>query len=194
MAITRVNRKQKTYYLHQGQTKTGKPKYFFSMKSEGELVETIPDSFEVYENPRGQVFLRKIQAKIITDDEIAVVEAGMKQFSQVERFIIDVKKEIVSIFTPDQDIATLSETLASTALFFYQDPKKIQQGLERSLTYSSDLQFVLRDKQKRLFQTQRYCCLGRIDAWINIGAVDRLETLVQLYVKHIGQESFYDLH
>jgi len=34
MAITHVNTKGKTYYLHQGVTKTGKPKYHFTMKSE----------------------------------------------------------------------------------------------------------------------------------------------------------------
>jgi hypothetical protein len=35
MPITHVNAKGKTYYLHQGVTKTGKPKYHFAMKSDG---------------------------------------------------------------------------------------------------------------------------------------------------------------
>ena len=51
MPITHVNAKGKTYYLHQGVTKTGKPKYHFAMKSEGALVQSIPDGFEIYENP-----------------------------------------------------------------------------------------------------------------------------------------------
>ncbi len=40
MPITHVNAKGKTYYLHQGVTKTGKPKYHFAMKSEGALVQS----------------------------------------------------------------------------------------------------------------------------------------------------------
>jgi hypothetical protein len=40
MPITHVNAKGKTYYLHQGTTKTGKPKYHFAMKSEGTLADT----------------------------------------------------------------------------------------------------------------------------------------------------------
>ena len=56
MTITYTNRSLQTYYLHQGTTKTGKPKYFFSKKSEGNLVEQIPDGFEIYENPNAQVF------------------------------------------------------------------------------------------------------------------------------------------
>ena len=30
MPVTHVNRKQDTYYLHVGRTKTGKPRYWFS--------------------------------------------------------------------------------------------------------------------------------------------------------------------
>ena len=43
MPITHVNAKGQTYYLHQGMTKTGKPKYHFAMKSEGTLAASIPD-------------------------------------------------------------------------------------------------------------------------------------------------------
>src|SRR5437667_10363870 len=71
--ITHTNAKGKTYYLHQGTTKTGKPKYYFSMESNGELAESIPDGFEIYENPNAQVFLRRIPAKDITDDAREVV-------------------------------------------------------------------------------------------------------------------------
>src|ERR1700752_3044597 len=72
--ITHTNAKGKTYYLHQGTTKTGKPKYHFSMQSEGTLAKSIPAGFEIYENPNAQVFLRRIPPKIITDEERKVVE------------------------------------------------------------------------------------------------------------------------
>ena len=58
MAIEYINRKGDTYYLHERKTKTGKPKYHFSMKKDGELVESIPHGYEIYENPNAQVFLR----------------------------------------------------------------------------------------------------------------------------------------
>ena len=63
MPITHTNAKGKTYYLHQGTTKTGKPKYHFSMQSEGTLAETIPadSSFTKIPMPRSSsaVFLRR---------------------------------------------------------------------------------------------------------------------------------------
>ncbi|KKM87650.1 hypothetical protein LCGC14_1266760 [marine sediment metagenome] len=56
MLVTYINRKEDIYYLHKGKTKTGKPKYFFSKKRNGDLVEKIPDGYEIYENPNAQVF------------------------------------------------------------------------------------------------------------------------------------------
>lgn len=56
------------------------------------------------------------------------------------------------------------------------------------------LQFVLADNEKRLFTTWRYCYLGSIDDWIPIGKTDTLSKLVAKYVRHVGEESYYDLH
>jgi hypothetical protein len=78
MTATYTNRKGKTYYLHQGKTKLGNPKYFFALSDQGNLVKAIPSGYEVYENPKGLVFLRRIQTQIITDEEVAVVESGMR--------------------------------------------------------------------------------------------------------------------
>ena len=109
MATEYINRKGQKYYLHQGTTKTGKPKYFFSMKSEGNIVKKIPDGFEIYENPNAQVFLRRTQPKIITDEEIATVDKGVKRFSSLQYYQIDVKKDASYVYTPNQNVAGLSE-------------------------------------------------------------------------------------
>jgi len=41
------NRKKQTYYLLQSVTKTGNPKYFFSMNGTGALADNVPDGFEI---------------------------------------------------------------------------------------------------------------------------------------------------
>src|SRR5215468_11026466 len=106
--ITHTNAKGKTYYLHQGTTKTGKPKYHFSMQSEGILPASIPAGFEIYENPNAQVFLRRIPPKIITDEERQVVEDGMRKYAGVQDYKIDVKDNVIVVYTADQDMATLA--------------------------------------------------------------------------------------
>ena len=191
MPLQYVNRKGRTFYLHQGLTKTGKPKYFFSMKGEGTLVDNIPDGFEIYENPNAQVFLRKIQPKIISDEEVALVEQGMRQFSKVKYYQIDVKKNTIIIYEANQDVDMLAELLSSAPQVKTVDKKDL---LGQLLSYSPMLQFVLVDEEKRKFVTQRYCFLGSIDDWIQIGKPDKLQNLVKKYVKHLGQESYYSLY
>jgi len=48
MPFKYTSRRPKTYYLHQGQTKSGSPKFYFSQKADGNLVEDIPDGYEVH--------------------------------------------------------------------------------------------------------------------------------------------------
>ena len=191
MTITHKNRKGKTYYLHQGKTKLGKPKYFFTLRDEGNLVEAIPPGYEVYENPNAQVYLRRIRTQIITDEEVAAVKSGLRQHCRLERFIVDVKKNAIVVHTPDQDVDLLADTLSFLA---GSRSAKVKAVVEKVLTYSPMLQFVLTDKGRRLFETQRYCFLGSIDDWITIGGEDELPRLVESYVKHLGEESFYELY
>src|SRR5215470_7854542 len=166
--ITYTNAKGKTYYLHQGTTKTGKPKYHFSMQSEGTLAETIPVGFEIYENPNAQVFLRRIPPKIITEEERQIVEDGMRKYAEVRDYKIDVKGNAIVVYTADQDI----ETLAGLFQGIYPDPTTNPQLLtllRNEIHYSPMLQFLLEDAKRRLFTARRYCFRGAIDDWIDIG-------------------------
>ena len=191
MIVTHTNRKGKTYYLHQGTTKTGKPKYFFALRDKGELVEAIPSGYEIYENPNAQVFLRRKRPSIITDGEITIVEAGMRQYCRVKYFIIDVKKNIIIIYTPDQDVDFLADSLS-----FLPGARsdKAQAVRQIALSYSPMLQFVLMDKTKREFKVRRYCFLGSIDDWIGIGKAGSLSELVETYVQHLGKASYFELY
>ena len=65
--------------------------------------------------------------------------------------------------------------------------------LRKEIHYSPMLVFQLVDAQRRTFQTQRYCFLGSVDDWIEIGKPGKLPTLVKKYVKHLGQDSYVEL-
>jgi len=191
MPITYTNTKGKTYYLHQGTTKTGKPKYYFSLEREGQLAAAIPEGFEIYENPNAQVFLRRIPPKIITDEERQVVEDGMRQYAEVQDYKIDIKGNAIVIYTADQDIDALADVFKD----MYPGPSantQLRTLLRQGIRYSPMLQFILEDAQRRTFVTQRYCFRGSVDDWIDIG-YGPLMTLVKQYVKHLGKESYFDL-
>ena len=191
MPVTYTNRKGKIYYLHQGTTTKGNPKYFFARRDKGDLVETIPPGYEIYENPNAQVYLRRKRAQIITDEEVKTVKAGVQQYSKLEYFIVDVKGNAIIVYTSDQDVDLLMDTFDLLPGARSDKKKAI---LENVLTFSPILQFVLMDEQDRLFEPQRYSYLGSIDDWINIGEIDRLPELVETYAQHLGEDSFYDLY
>jgi hypothetical protein len=142
--ITHTNAKGKTHYLHQGTTKTGKPKYHFSMQSEGTLAETIPAGFEIYETPNAQVFLRRIPPKIITDEERQVVEEGMRKYADVQDYKIDVKGNAIVVYTADQDMATLAAIVRDPHASSEENARRMQLVRE-SIHYSDVLRFMLID-------------------------------------------------
>jgi hypothetical protein len=185
MTIEYVNRRGKKYYLHEGKTKTGKPKYFFSMKSEGTLVNTIPGGYEIYENPNAQVFLRKIPPQMITPEEIAIVREGVKKYAKLDYFIVDVKDRQIVVYLCDQNVDTLME-LASFA--HGMNPTRMRELVAQALSYTPMMQFVLDDVQTREFMVERWCFRGSVDDWISLSGPSDLKALVKKYAPHLGKE------
>jgi hypothetical protein len=164
MAVKHVNRKGQTFYLHGSKTKTGKPKYFFSMKDDGVLVVSIPEGCEVYENPDAQVFLRKTLPRFITDSEVAVVRAGLRRHAKDRPCMADVREKHIVVYHS-----------------------------ERGDLYQKVLRFTLVDEESRRFAAERWCFLGSIDDWIPLSGDGVLAKLVERYAPHIGKETFFDL-
>ena len=188
--ITYKNRRSQTFYLHQGKTKIGRPNYFFSLKSSGPLADTMPEGYEVYENPNGQVFLRKKKPTIISDSEIRVVDEGMRKYSDIEYYKLDTKNNAIIVYLADQDAETIEKLLPERYIAKYGGMEK---ALDSILEYSPMMRFVLTDNEKKRFVVERFCFLGSIDDWINIGGPDKLENLIKRYLKHLGKESFFEL-
>lgn len=189
MSLVYRNFKNQEFYLHKSFTKKGNPKYYFSTKKEGEIIDHIPDGYEIYENPNGQVFLSRIQPKLITNAEEKIVSDGMQKYSDVGVFKIDVKKKIIAVYTPDQDIEELTKFIE----MFPLRGKNINTLINQAIHYSPVLQFKIVDDSRRHFITRRYCYLGSIDDWVEIGEIGILSELVKKYVKHIGKESYFYL-
>src|SRR5712691_3005554 len=161
MPITHTNAKGQTYYLHQGTTKTEKPKYYFSTKSEGPLADAIPEGFEIYENPNAQVFLRRIPPKLITDEERQIVEDGMRKYAEVQDCKIDIKGKTIVVYTPNQSVEEFSQLLKGLNPFIGE--AKVREYFTRYVQYAPMLQFILDDEKRRTFTAQRYCFRGSVD-------------------------------
>jgi hypothetical protein len=105
--------------------------------------------------------------------------------------MVDVKKDTILVYTPDQDVDLLAEAFE---IFPGVQIERAKAALQSVLSYSPMLQFVLVDDEQRLFETRRYCFLGSIDDWVSISGAEPLSKLVPTYVQHLGEDSYYDLY
>jgi hypothetical protein len=164
------NFRKTSYFIHERVLKSGKLGYTCKRESKG-AIENIPEGYEIYENPNGQVFCRKIQKKLITDEEVSLVKRLVEEHCESPYLKVDIKKDIISIWEPDGVLGGITSS------------------------YSSKLRYVLLDKKNRIFSAERFCYLGSIDDWVElleIGGED-LEDIVKQTIVHLEHESFYEL-
>ncbi|MDE5413998.1 hypothetical protein [Alkalihalobacterium chitinilyticum] len=179
MPIIYKNFRDDTYYLHSKLTTKGNTTYYFSKEAEGAAeLDQVPSGYEIYENPNGNVYMRKEQKPVIQPEEINVINNGMIKYSEIKDFKLDIKKNAIFIYTVDPSISNGSI------------PKQL---LHKYKQYATDLRFVLVDKEERIFEVERFCYKGGIDDWIFLDQSNDLEKLVQDYIQHLGKDSFYEL-
>jgi len=177
------------YYLHENTAKTGDRRYFFSTKSEGNLVDSLPAGYEIYEHPYSQVFLRTIQPQIIAENERAVVYRYIKALTPSRRYIFDIWGKDITVFESQEDIDVLKE------VFHKGTPEgfSIEEAINLTISFAPALQFTLENKEDRLFIVKRFCFPGAVDEWRHIAGPDSLANLAKEYIRYLGTESFYEL-
>src|SRR5713226_1941464 len=108
MPVSYTNRKGLTYTLYRGQTKTGKPRYYFGRtgQSQGEPVTELPLGFTISESVNGIVSLVKDRPLLIRPEEVVVVEEAVMQHPDARRYRIAIKHDRIDIYEqvgPDYD-------------------------------------------------------------------------------------------
>jgi hypothetical protein len=206
MSVEYTNRAGKTYYLLEGKTKTGKPRYFFSPHQEGkgEPVEAVPEGYEIYEHPsNAQVFLRKSVPRLITEIEEQLIKKHLSAAKSSQRYRIDIKKECLTIYESDTDADGLGEFLKqySEMGVLQADSTKdnvdnqiagIIEALGKSSQYTAVLRFCLIDKDSRHFVAARYSFRDSIDDWHYLDGPDTLQALAPKYISLLGTERFFN--
>ena len=190
MTVKYINCKGDTYYLHEGKTKKGTPQFFCSKKQEGLLAKSVPEGYEIYEDPNGKVFLKRIVPRKISDKEVSIVENGIGQFTEVRYFKIDVREDTITVYLPDQDVDSFIDEFSSFGL---GNRVKLREALMRNAYYSPMMRFVLADEESRRFVAERMCFLGPENRWLHLQGPDQLPKLVKKYCQHLGRDSFFEL-
>ena len=157
---------------------------------DGPLVNSVPEGFEIYENVGGQVFLRRKQPKLITDEELAMVKEALKRHAEEWRYRAEVKKTAVIIYEAPDNTALLEHIALP-----WINQAALKESVIQNASYMAVMRFVLADPEKRLFLAERFCFRGSVDDWIDIGGFpQKLPVVLKKFIKHLGKESIYELY
>ena len=97
-ALEHVNRMGQTYYLQEGKTPTGKPKYYVGRKLSGKPLAEMPEGYEIYEKPdTAQVVVRKFKPSSITEFERKQTEDIVRRASGLEHFIVEIDGDALRV-------------------------------------------------------------------------------------------------
>jgi hypothetical protein len=194
MPVEYVNRRDERYYLHQGKTRTGKPKYYFSRKPGGVPVEQVPDGYEIYEHPeRGIVFIRKVRTSRVLPVEREMLARWTRELAGIAFFCVDVQEDSLVIYTASTDGEALVNSLSERIGMFPGREAAAREWIGKHATYLPMLRFTLVDEKKRLFAVERWCFRGSIDDWFFLAGPQPLETQAKKYLPHLNRESFFEL-
>jgi len=188
MKLQYTNRKGKKYFLHEGKTKKGNSQYTFSQSNKNAL-NIIPDGYEIYENPNAQVFLRRIQPKLIGEEEVALVQEKLEDLIQEKYCKITIEKKTITIYLADQHVDRIREIIKSS-------PKVEKEGVEslidQVITYSPFIQLVLSSEEDRLFILKIVAYQEGERSWETVEDSDGLKSLLSVVRKEIDIEEYYD--
>jgi len=196
MPVSYTNRKGLTYTLYRGQTKTGKPRYYFARTSQGkgEPVTELPPGFTISESVNGVVSLVKDRPSLIQPEEVAAIEVAVQQHPQARRYRVAVKHDQIEIY--EQAGPDYEELLGELHMVVLSRPglaERLQAEQERYARYTPVLGFILLDPTRRRFGAQRMCYLGSIDGWLELGQTGPVATLARALIPTLGTDQFYEL-
>jgi hypothetical protein len=198
MPISYTNRKGLTYTLYKGQTKAGKPRYYFTRtgQGQGEPVAELPPGFTISESVNGLVSLAKERPLLIQPEEVAVVEGVVKQHPEARQYRVAVKHDRIEIY---EHVGPNYDTLLSKLekMRGRLDPdlaERFREEEERYAHYTPVLRFILLDPKLRQFGVKRvYEQDGYTEGWLELSQTGPLAELARTLIPTLGTYRFFDL-
>lgn len=193
MSLQYVNRRGDRYYVLQGRTKTGKPKYYCSKRPAENTVESLPEGFEIHERPTDAlVVIRKVRPSRILPFEREQLARLADELASVP-VLVDVDGDHLVVYSSDTDPKASIRAMTMLMGMPLGDEHEHRQWIMQNSRYTAMFRFTLLDEDERIYRIERWCFRGRIDRWISLKGRGPLEELAQRYLPHLGDESFFEL-
>ncbi len=198
MPVNYTNRKGQIYTLYRGQTKTGKPRYYFGRagQREAESVRELPAGFTISESVNGVVSLVKDRPSLIMPTEVAAVEEAMKEHPEAHRYRITTKHTFIEIY--EQIGPNFDALFSQLQTAFQLDSglaERLQSEEENYAHYTPVLRFTLLDPRQRWFGAKRMCYRSGVDDWLELRQTGPgpVAELAHELIPTLGTDQFFDL-
>jgi hypothetical protein len=192
MPITYTNRKGLTYFLCQGVTKTGKPRYYFAREIKDTPLEQIPDGYTISESVNGVVSLSKTQVSLLREEEINAVKAAVTRHPKSRNYRVNVRPKRIEVYElAGSDAETLIAALGPELSTLSGIAGRISAEIDRYGQFTPVLRFTLIDAEQRTFGAERMCYSGSIDDFIHIG-YGPLEPMASDMIATLGTDEFFE--
>lgn len=181
-----TNAKGNVYFVHSVDGKRGK-RFVCSQKESAEDLTSLPDGFEFYENPNGQVSCRRKSVSLIEPEEMALASRLVPKLAAPDLVKCELKKKEIVIHShagfPD---------LGSFMPYLNKSEHEVTSVFAKFVRYQAVLKFELTNPHTREFAVYRMTWRGNCD-WTYLSS-GSLSELIAEYAPHIEKESFFELY
>lgn len=193
VAVTHTNRKGVTYYLCQGVTKRGRPRYYFAREPRGTVLPAIPKGYVVSESVNGIVSLSKARQPMILAEEVAAVQSALTAQPTGRKYRVSVKREFIEVY---ERIGLCSDDLVrdlvKEGVVCLGDVGAFIAQREQRAQFTPILRFGLVEPHGRLFTVDRMSFRGD-GGWLMVGGPAGLLELVKRVIPTLGTDAFFEL-
>jgi hypothetical protein len=181
-----------TYYLHEGKTKTGRPRYFFAKSVYDGPLAAMPPGFEVSESINGVVSVRRSTevavAVVVPESDVKHVEAAVARHAHLRGYMVRVVGSAIVVFEPHPKPAELRE-LAERLGRGYRAESFIEDWM-KSAKYAPVLKF---ERASTGYVVHRMMYRGE-GGWSWPVMNGTLADLAKRVVSSIGTDEFFELY
>lgn len=217
--VSHTNRRGKTYYLHEATTRKGQRRLVMKASPTNAMTE-LPDGYEITEGVNGEVSVRRVAPRAITELELRLVQAELAK-RDLMGYRAAVKGPYITVYEPVKRPEDIEELLGFQATFarsfvdqiasqlpddspdaarvrelLGKAEKEPHETVVRRTVESSRVEPVLRfhllDARKRLFDVERMTYRGE-GGWHCLHDPLPLREAAEKYLPHLGEESFFEL-
>jgi len=196
MPISHTNRKGQTFFLCQGITKTGKPRYFFSKTAAQNALEDIPTGHHIEESINGVVSLVKDRQQIILPEEIQILETALHRHPKGNKYRVSAKGKHFTVYERQgPDAEELGDIFGATLPMYSRQVilERTRAILDKNAQYGPMLHFNLVDAAARTFCAERVTYVVSLPEWIGILGRGMLQELVDEIIPLLDTEEYFEL-